>query len=122
MYCDEDGDRARRTAKPYVEGHFAQIVDAMMEYSEGTPSKAYKNYDVLKEKIATQTLESQIESGAAFVGNPSEIIKQLEKFDKACGGCDELSLQVNPFGLGLNKAETSMRLFGREVMPNFEVN
>jgi len=120
MYCDEDGDRARRTAKPYVEGHFAQIVDAMMEYSEGTPSKAYKNYDVLKEKIATQTLESQIESGAAFVGNPSEIIKQLEEFDKACGGCDELSLQVNPFGLELNKAETSMRLFGREVMPNFE--
>ena len=65
-------------------------------------------------------MESQIESGAAFVGNPSEIIKQLEDFDSACGGCDELSLQANPFGLELHKAEASMRLFGTEVIPYFK--
>ena len=122
MYCHEDGDKARSTAKPHIEGHFMQIVDAMREYSEGSSSKAYKNYDVLKQRIAAQTLESQIESGAAFVGSPSEIIKQLKDFDQACGGCDELSLQVNPFGLELNKAEASMRLFGTKVMPNFGNN
>ena len=99
-----------------------QIVDAMREYSEGSSSKAYKNYDVLKQRIAAQTLESQIESGAAFVGSPSEIIKQLKDFDQACGGCDELSLQVNPFGLELNKAEASMRLFGTKVLPDFGNN
>jgi alkanesulfonate monooxygenase SsuD/methylene tetrahydromethanopterin reductase-like flavin-dependent oxidoreductase (luciferase family) len=119
MFCHEDGDRARSIAKPHIEGHFAQIVDAMKEYSEGETSKAYKNYDVLKEKIASQTLESQIDCGAAFVGNPADIIQQLEDFDNACGGCDELSLQVNPFGLKLAEAEASMRLFGKEVMPNF---
>jgi alkanesulfonate monooxygenase SsuD/methylene tetrahydromethanopterin reductase-like flavin-dependent oxidoreductase (luciferase family) len=122
MFCHEDGDEARRIAKPHIEGHFAQIVDAMMEYTDGSPSNAYKNYDVLRKKIANQTLESQIESGAAFVGNPSEIIKQLEVFNKACGGCDELSLQVNPFGLKLNAAEASMRLFGTQVMPYFKNN
>ncbi len=67
-------------------------------------------------------MESQIESGATFVGSPSEIINQLKDFDQACGGCDELSLQVNPFGLELNKAEASMRLFGTKVMPNFGNN
>jgi alkanesulfonate monooxygenase SsuD/methylene tetrahydromethanopterin reductase-like flavin-dependent oxidoreductase (luciferase family) len=122
MFCHEDGDEARRIAKPHIEGHFAQIVDAMKEYTDGSSSNAYKNYDVLRAKIATQTLESQIESGAAFVGNPSEIIKQLEVFNKACGGCDELSLQVNPFGLKLNAAEASMRLFGTKVMPYFQHN
>ena len=120
MFCDEDGDKARQIAKPHIEGHFAQIADAMMEYSDGSPSDAYKNYDVLREKIAAQTMEKQIESGAAFVGNPTEVIEQLEAFDKACGGCDELSLQVNPYGMNVDIAEASMRLFGEKVIPHFK--
>ncbi len=120
MFCHENGDEALRIAKPHIEGHFAQIVDAMAEYSNGSPSKAYRNYDVFRAKVAEQTLESQIDSGAAFVGKPSDIIQQLERFDKACGGCDELSLQVNPFGMGVSIAETSMRLFGNKVMPYFK--
>ena len=119
MFCDEDPEKAHRIAKPYIEGHFAQIVDAMEEYSSNNPSKAYQNYDVLRDRIASQTLETQLESGAAFVGNPKDIIIQLERFDAACGGCDELSLQVNPFGMDIDTAETSMRLFGEMVIPHF---
>lgn len=120
MLCHEDGEEARRIAKPRVEGHFRAIADAMVEYSDGTPSDAYKNYDKLREKIAAQTLESQIASGAAFVGTPSEIIEQLEKFDAACGGCDELSMQVNYFNMDVETAERSVRLFGEKVIPHFK--
>ncbi len=120
MFCHEDREEAIRIAKPHVEGHFAQIADAMAEYSDGSPSAAYKNYDVLREKIAAQTLESQIESGAAFIGTPSDIIEQLEAFDKACGGCDEVSMQVNPYGMNVDLAEASMRLFGTDVIPHFK--
>lgn len=120
MLCHEDHDEAMRIAKPRVEGHFAAIADAMMEYRDGSPSDAYKNYDKMREKISAQTLESQIEVGAAYIGTPSEIIEQLHAFDAACGGCDELSLQVNPFGMDVEVAEASVRLFGEKVMPHFK--
>ncbi len=119
MFCHEDGDVARRTAKPLIEGHFAAIADAMAEYGDGSPSDAYKNYDKMREKILAQTMESQIECGAAFVGTPSEIIEQLGAFDAACGGCDELSMQVNYFGMDVETAEASIRLFGEKVIPHF---
>lgn len=119
MYCHEDREEALRVAKPRVEGHFAAIADAMNEYQDGSPSDAYKNYDKMRDKIAAQTLESQLECGAAFVGTPSDIIGQLEAFDEACGGCDELSMQVNFFGMDIETAEASVRLFGEKVMPHF---
>jgi len=119
MFCDEDRDKALAIAKPRVEGHFAAIADAMVEYADGTPSDAYRNYDKLRVKIAAQTLESQIEAGAAFVGTPDDIIGQLEKFDDACGGCDEVSMQVNFFNMDVDVAEASVRLFGEKVIPHF---
>ena len=120
MFCHEDGEEARRIAKPKVEGHFTQIVNAMGEYTDGSPSDVYRNYDKFRKKIADQTMEMQIESGAAFIGSPSEVIEQLERFDGACGGCDELSMQVNFFGMSVADAERSMRLFGEKVMPHFK--
>ena len=49
----------------------------MSEYVGRSPSDAYKNYDKMREKIAAQTLETQIESMAAFVGTPDDIEEQL---------------------------------------------
>ena len=83
------------------------------------PSDAYQNYDKMREKIVTQTMESQIDCGAAFVGTPSEIIEQLEVFNEACEGCDEVSMQVNYFGMDVKTAEASIRLFGDTVIPHF---
>jgi alkanesulfonate monooxygenase SsuD/methylene tetrahydromethanopterin reductase-like flavin-dependent oxidoreductase (luciferase family) len=119
MYCHEDGAEAFRVAKPRVEGHFAAIVDAMAEYKDGTPSAAYQNYDKLRDKIAQQTLEDQLESHAAFVGTPAEIIDQVEAFNEAAGGIDELSLQVNFDNMDVETAEASVRLFGEKVIPHF---
>ena len=119
MYCHEDGTEARRLAKPLIEGHFGEIVSAMVEYNAGSPSDAYQNYDTMREKIVAQTMESQIDCGAAFVGTPSEIIEQLEVFNEACEGCDEVSMQVNYFGMDVKTAEASIRLFGDTVIPHF---
>ena len=120
MYCHEDREIAISIAKPRVENHFAAIVDAMSEYAEGTPSGAYVNYDKLRDKIAGQTLESQIKSMAAFVGTPNDIEEQLRAFDKVTGGCDEVSMQVLYGNMSYEDAERSVKLFGEEVIPRFK--
>ena len=107
-------------AKPRVESHFSAIVDAMSEYAVGTPSKAYKNYDKMRDRIAGQTLETQIDSMAAFVGTPDDIESQLRKFELATGGCDEVSMQVLYGNMAFEDAERSVKLFGEEVIPRFE--
>ena len=120
MYCHEDRDEAMRIAKPRVEGHFTSIADAMSEYAGGSPSDAYKNYDKMREKIAAQTLETQIESMAAFVGTPDDIEEQLRAFNDATGGCDEVSMQVLYDNMAYEDAERSVKLFGEEVIPRFQ--
>lgn len=119
MFCHEDGGEALRIAKPNVEAHFGAIVDSMQEYAEGAPASTYKGYDVMRQRIAEQTLESQIESHAAFVGTPAQVIEQLTAFNEAVGGCDEVSMQVNFNGMDLGLAEASVRLFGEKVIPHF---
>jgi alkanesulfonate monooxygenase SsuD/methylene tetrahydromethanopterin reductase-like flavin-dependent oxidoreductase (luciferase family) len=122
MVCHEDRDEALRIAKPNVEAHFGAIVDAMHEYKDGAPASTYKGYDVMRERIAAQTLENQIECHAAFVGTPDDIIGQLTKFDAAVGGCDEVSMQVNFNGIDIDVAEASVRLFGETVIPHFNAD
>ena len=92
----------------------------MSEYAGGSPSDAYKNYDQMREKIAAQTLESQIESMAAFVGTPDDIEGQLRAFNDATGGCDEVSMQVLYDNMAYEDAERSVKLFGEEVIPRFQ--
>ena len=120
MYCHKDRDEAMRIAKPRVEGHFTSIANAMSEYAGCSPSDAYKNYDKMREKIAAQTLESQIESMAAFVGTPDDIEEQLREFNDATGGCDEVSMQVLYDNMAYEDAERSVKLFGEEVIPRFQ--
>ena len=119
MLCHEDREQALRIAKPHVEGHFAAIAEAMHEYEVGAPASTYKGYDVMRKRIAEQTLESQIECHAVFAGTPDDIIAQLTAFDDAVGGCDEISMQVNFYGLDIGVAEASVRLFGETVIPHF---
>ena len=119
MLCHEDREQALCIAKPHVEGHFAAIVEAMHEYETGAPASTYKGYDVMRQRIAEQTLESQIECHAVFAGTPDDIIAQLTAFDDAVGGCDEVSMQVNFYGLDIGVAEASVRLFGETVIPHF---
>ena len=119
MYCHEDHDEAVRIAKGPIERHFLSILDATSDYAQGTPSAAYQGYDKMRQKMVGETLESQIEKMAAFVGTPAEIIDRLHAFDDACGGCDHASMQVNFNDMSYADADRSVRLFGETVIPHF---
>jgi alkanesulfonate monooxygenase SsuD/methylene tetrahydromethanopterin reductase-like flavin-dependent oxidoreductase (luciferase family) len=51
MFVDEDGDRARRIAKPHIEGYFRSLAEASAGWGGGTTSSAYKGYDKKFEAI-----------------------------------------------------------------------
>ena len=74
MIVDEDGERARRIAKPHIEGYFRSLIDAGKDWSQGTTSTDYVDYDKRYERLKTMTMESMIANGSALVGTPAEVI------------------------------------------------
>jgi alkanesulfonate monooxygenase SsuD/methylene tetrahydromethanopterin reductase-like flavin-dependent oxidoreductase (luciferase family) len=119
MYCHEDREEAIRIAKPRIERHFGSIADAMSEHAGKQLSADYKNYDKMIEKVRAETFESQLHHHAAFVGSPTDVIEQLQEFDRVLGSPDHASLQVNFNDMSYADAEQSVRLFGEKVMPHF---
>jgi hypothetical protein len=65
------------------------------------------------------TLESQIESGGAWVGTPDEIKAIVRRLEGAIGTFEHASLQINFGTLDIAEAQKSMRLFAKEVIPAF---
>ena len=71
------------------------------------------------EGLAKETFETQVASGAAWVGSPQELREQIKDYDQAVGGFDNASMQVNFNTISVEDAENSMRLFSAEVIPHF---
>jgi alkanesulfonate monooxygenase SsuD/methylene tetrahydromethanopterin reductase-like flavin-dependent oxidoreductase (luciferase family) len=117
MFADPDGDRARRIAKPKVEAYLRSLVDASSDWAEGTSSADYPGYDKMVEKLRTETMESQIESGSAWIGTPEEIRASIARVQEAFGGFEHASMQINFNTMPQDEAMRSLELFAREVIP-----
>ena len=117
MFVDRDGDRARRIAKPQLEGYFASLLSAASEWTTGTTSTNYVGYDRKYAQLKAQTMESMIESCSALIGTPAEVADQLRRLNERVGGFEHASLQVNFHVLDQDEALRSMELFGRTVIP-----
>jgi hypothetical protein len=65
------------------------------------------------------SLEGQIESGNAWIGTPGEIKDIIRRCQSTIGPFEHASLQINFGTLDFAEAQKSMRLFAREVMPEF---
>jgi alkanesulfonate monooxygenase SsuD/methylene tetrahydromethanopterin reductase-like flavin-dependent oxidoreductase (luciferase family) len=117
MFVDEDGERARRVAKPHIESYFRSLLSAASEWTTGASSADYKDYDKKYLHLKAQTMESMIQSGSALIGTPDEVKRQLERLHERIGGFEHASLQVNFHVLPQQEALRSMRLFGKIVVP-----
>ncbi len=119
MFVDEDGDRARRIAKPHIEGYFRSLAEASAGWVGGTVSSAYQGYDKKFEAVRALTFESLIASDAAWIGTPAEVRAAIGRLHDAVGGFEIASLQVNFHLLPVEDAQRSIALFAAEVMPAF---
>jgi len=119
MYCAESEAAARRVARDPLNGYLKSLVDAASDWTSGAKSEDYPNYDKIIEGLSRETFESQVEKGAAWVGSPETIARQIADYQELVGGFEIASLQVNFNLIPLADAERSTRLFAAEVMPRF---
>jgi alkanesulfonate monooxygenase SsuD/methylene tetrahydromethanopterin reductase-like flavin-dependent oxidoreductase (luciferase family) len=119
MFVDEDGDRARRIAKPKIEAYLASLVEAASDWADGLSSKDYVGYDKMVESLRKQTMDSQIESGSAWIGTPAEVRATIQRMQDEFGGFDHASLQINFNTMPQVEAMRSLELFARDVIPHF---
>lgn len=119
MYCAETREEAARVAKDPLNRYLKSLVDAASDWTSGTASADYKGYDKMIQALDQETFESQVEKGAAWVGTPDDLVEQIRAYDKAVGGFEDASLQVNFNDMAYADAERSVRLFGAKVMPLF---
>ena len=119
MYCAETTAQAAAVARAPLNQYLKSIVDAASGFLSGVSSRDYPNYQKTIEGLARETFESQVEKGLAWIGTPEEIRAAIDAYHRDIGGFECASLQVNFGMIGRAEAETSIRLFAREVMPYF---
>jgi len=119
MFCHEDARLARDIARPPFEEYFRALNEAVGDWSRGTTSKDYRDYDTSMRKLRSFTLDGQIESGGAWVGTPDEIKAIITRVVGSIGKFEHASLQINFGTIDVGEAQTSMRLFATHVMPAF---
>jgi alkanesulfonate monooxygenase SsuD/methylene tetrahydromethanopterin reductase-like flavin-dependent oxidoreductase (luciferase family) len=118
MFCHESRERAWEIARDPMNRYLHSIVEAASDWST-VRSKDYVGYDKMIDMLSKETIESQVESGAAWVGTPDDVAEQIATYVKGMGGFESASLQVNFNTIGYADAEHSMRLFSEKVMPRF---
>ncbi|HEX3483666.1 MAG TPA: LLM class flavin-dependent oxidoreductase [Micropepsaceae bacterium] len=119
MFCHEDPRLAREIARGPFEEYFRALNEGVSDWIAGTSSKDYRGYESSMRKLASFTLDGQIESGGAWVGTPSEIRAIIERVTASVGNFEHASLQINFGTLNIRDAQASMRLFAAQVMPHF---
>jgi alkanesulfonate monooxygenase SsuD/methylene tetrahydromethanopterin reductase-like flavin-dependent oxidoreductase (luciferase family) len=116
MFCHESRERAFEIARAPMHRYLKSIVEAASDWST-TTSKDYAGYEKMIDMLSKETIETQVESGAAWVGTPDDIAEQVARYVDGMGGFESASLQVNFNDLAYEHAEASMRLFSEKVMP-----
>jgi alkanesulfonate monooxygenase SsuD/methylene tetrahydromethanopterin reductase-like flavin-dependent oxidoreductase (luciferase family) len=118
MFCHKDGDEAVRIAHDPLNRYLLAIAEAASDWTTGTTSKDYANYGKMIEKLKADSFESNVASGAAWVGTPKGILKQIAQYRREVGDFEIASLQVNFNTIPYAAAKASMELFARDVMPH----
>jgi alkanesulfonate monooxygenase SsuD/methylene tetrahydromethanopterin reductase-like flavin-dependent oxidoreductase (luciferase family) len=119
MFCHEDADEALRIAREPLADYLKSLVEAAGDWTTGASSADYPGYDKIIAKLRDDSPETQIESGAAWVGTPASITKQISDYRAAVGDFEIASVQVNFGDIPYETAHASMSLFAKKVMPAF---
>ncbi len=121
MFCHPDRDRAIEIAREPLNRYIKRLVDGACHWLRGADSADYPGYDKIIAALDQETIETQMEKGAAWVGDPASIRDAIAAYVEMVGRFEIASLQVNFNTIAVDDAEQSMRLFAKEVMPQVTV-
>lgn len=119
VYLDEDPDRARRDAAPFIRNFFAYNAGprATLPPKEELERAGYGIYTTGKlEGIARLSLDEILEQGIAFVGTPEQVAEQIDGVGKI-PGVTEFAMIANYGGIAHAGVLRTLELFASRVMP-----
>lgn len=117
MFCHESRSAAEAAAREPLNRYLRSLVEAASDWTAGLSSADYPGYDKIIDALRRETFESQVASGAAWVGTPADIAAQIAAYRDSVGGFESASLQVNFNTIGIDDALRSVHLFGERVVP-----
>lgn len=121
MFCHRDRDQAIEIAREPLNRYLKRFVDGARHWLRGADSADYPGYDKIIAALDQETIETQMEKGAAWVGDPAAIRDTIASYIDVVGRFEIASLQVNFNTIAVDDAERSMRLFAEAVMPHVTV-
>lgn len=118
MFCHPDRKQAIDIAREPLNRYLKRLVDGAQHWLRGADSADYPGYDKIIAALDQETIETQMEKGAAWVGDPASIRDTIAAYVDMVGPFEIASLQVNFNTIAVDDAERSMRLFAQDVMPH----
>ncbi len=118
MFCHENGNKAREIARTPYTNYLHSVVAAAADWTDGVSSADYPGYDKIVAQLQAATMDKMVESGAAWIGSPTEIIDTIRGFGQGFT-FEHASMQVNFNVIPQSEALRSLHLFAQEVVPQF---
>src|ERR1700733_10344448 len=117
MFCHADQTKAEQIAREPLNRYLRSLVTAASDWMTGESSADYPGYDKIIATLSRDTFETQVEKCAAWIGTPQRILDTVATYRAQIGDFEIASLQVNFNDITLADAQSSMRVFGEEVLP-----
>ena len=122
LLCDESAELAEANARTYMANYYVTV----MEHYEMTSEhfREMKGYGDYADNAALLRETGMADAANAFVdiniyGTPQQILEKIEQRRRKIGDFD-LTVQVSYGGLTEAQAESGMRLFARDVLPEVQ--
>jgi alkanesulfonate monooxygenase SsuD/methylene tetrahydromethanopterin reductase-like flavin-dependent oxidoreductase (luciferase family) len=119
MFCDASAERAETLAREYMSNYFLTIVqhyELMSEHFKDV--KGYDMYASAADMFKAVGLEPAVQTyvGIQTWGTPRQVLEKLEERKRLLGGFETLAIPLYG-GMALEDAESSVRLFAEQVLP-----
>jgi len=122
LACDESGEKAEALAREHMANYYVTVMD---HYDmAGDHFRNMKGYGDYADNAVILAETGLADAANNFVdintwGTPQQILEKLEARGKFLGDFD-LTIQVSYGGMSPENAESSMRLFAKEVLPEVQ--
>jgi len=122
-FCDESADRAEEMAREYLGGYYHSVVEHYELVGDHlTKMRGYEDYKSLQERANTPGgVDQMVEffMSLQVYGTPEQCYEKILDTQRRTGG--EAFIGVFSYaGMPYDMAESSMRLFARDVMPELK--
>jgi len=121
-FCDVNAERAREMARRYIGGYYRTVLDHYhFEGDHLAKTKGYEYYGKMSEKIAEYGTDTVIDYfvNLQVSGTPEQCYEKILDIHRRTGNSHYIGV-FSYAGMPYEDAESNMRLFAKDVMPELK--